>query len=80
MVLAFDGLRARWAAGLMFGTVVLGSAILAVGLVAGFGGRIVAPPVFIILSAVGFPILFLAHGVMVDVLVRRWRGRHLTAP
>ncbi len=75
LVLAFDGLRARLggATGLAFGAVVLGSAVLAVELVAGFGGRIVAPPAFIILSAVVFPILFLAHGVMVDVLVRWWR-------
>lgn len=75
VLLAFDGLRAhwRWATGLMFGAVVLGLAALVVGSVVGLGGRIVAPPAFIILSAVVFPILFLAHGVVVDLLVRRWR-------
>lgn len=76
LLLAFDGLRDRVgrATGLVFGAVDMGLATLVVGLVAGFGGRIVAPPVFITLSAVLFPMLFLAHGVTVDILVRRWRG------
>ncbi len=75
VLLVFDGLRARrhWAAGPVFGAVVLGLAALVVGAVLGFGGRIVAPPAFIILSAVVFLALFLAHGVMVDLLVSRWQ-------
>lgn len=77
VVLLFDKSRAswKWAPGLLFGAVVLGLAALAVGSTVGFGGPIVAPHAFIILSAVMFPLLFLAHGVMVDVLVRRWLGR-----
>jgi hypothetical protein len=75
VLLVFDGLRARlrWTTGLVFGAVVMVLAVLGVGLVAGFAGRIVAPPVFILLTAVVFPMLFLAHGVLVDVLARRWR-------
>jgi hypothetical protein len=65
---------------MVFGTVVLGLAALAVASVLGFGGRIVAPPAFIVLSAVVFPILFLAHGVIVDVLVRRWLRVDSAAP
>ncbi|MHC4710631.1 MAG: hypothetical protein ACYTA3_09445 [Planctomycetota bacterium] len=74
VLLLFDMLRAgwQWARGIVFGTVVLGLAALAVGSIVGFGGPILAPPAFIILSAVAFPLLFLAHGVLVDVLVRRW--------
>ncbi len=77
LLLALDGmhLRWRWASGLIFGAVVLGLATLAVGLVAGFGTGIDAPPAFVLLSAVVFPILFLTHGVLVDVLVGRWRRR-----
>lgn len=81
-LLVLDGLRARWhwATGLVFGAVVLGLAALFVGSVLGFGGRIVAPPAFIILSAVVFPILFLAHGVMVNLAVRRWQRPDAAAP
>jgi hypothetical protein len=82
LLLAFDGFRARsyWVTGLVFGAVVLGLAALVVGLVVGFGGQIVAPPVFIILSTVFFLILFLAHGMVVEGLVRRWRKLDAPVP
>lgn len=76
VLLAFDSVRARWRwiTGLAFGAVVLGLAALVVALAVGRGGQVVAPPAFIILSAVLFPILFLVHGMVVDVLVTRWGG------
>lgn len=75
LLLAFDRIRGRlhWFTGLVFGAMVLGLAVVAVGLVVGFTSQIVAPAMFIVLSVVLFLTLFLAHGLVVDLLVRRWR-------
>jgi hypothetical protein len=74
VLLLLDRMRAHvdWAVGPTFGALVLILAFLAVGLVLGFGGRIVAPTTFILLAAILFPALFLVHGVAVEVLVTRW--------
>lgn len=65
--------------GPVFGMIVLSLALLAVGASVGFGGRIVAPPAFIALSAVVFPLLFVLHGVATTWLVARWiRGGRRT--
>jgi len=62
--------RRRWT-GPLFGTIVLGLAVLIVGTVLGFEGRIVAPPAFIALSAVLFPLLFVLHGITTAWLTAR---------
>lgn len=74
LLLLMDGLRPRlrWGVGLIFGVLVLVLAGLAVGLVLGMSGRIVAPPAFIVLSAVLFPGLFVLHGVGTDWLLHWW--------
>jgi hypothetical protein len=58
---------------LVFGGMVLGLAVLTLFAVLGPGGSVKAPPAFIILSALLFPILFLVHGVGVAWLVQRGR-------
>ena len=64
----------RWL-GPGFGGIVLSPAILALLVMLGFGGRIVAPGAFIVASAVLFSVVFLAHGVTAMCLARRWERR-----
>ncbi len=75
LLLSLGGLRsaARWSVGPALGLLTLGLAVLAVASLAGFGGRIVAPPAFIVLSAALFPGLFVLHGIVVDRLATRWQ-------
>jgi hypothetical protein len=75
--LLLDRMRAHhaWAVGPTFGALVLILAFLAVGLVLGFGERVVAPTTFMVLAAILFPALFVVHGVAVDALVTRWVKR-----
>ncbi len=58
-------------AGLLHGVAVLALAIVTSLLVTG-GGDIVAPRLFIVLGAILFSLLFLAHGVKVAALSARW--------
>lgn len=77
MLLAFRQLRPQLgsATGAAFGVAVLLLAFLAVGLIAGFDGGIVAPRAFIAASAVAFPALFVLHGIVADSLAERWWDR-----
>ena len=60
------------AAGLLHGATVLVFGIAAFLVVSGGGGGIVAPRLFIVLSAISFSLLFLIHGVVVELLAIRW--------
>lgn len=74
LLLLLERLRPRigWCVGLVFGASVLLLAVVAFVVVQGTEG-IVAPPAFILLSAVLFPALFLGHGLVVQALMVHWR-------
>lgn len=74
LLLPLEPLRRRHvrAIGPVFGLAVMTLAGLTIVLVT--DGRIVAPPAFILSSALLFPLLFVVHGTVVGSLARRWRA------
>jgi hypothetical protein len=73
-----SSLPSRWIRVVTYGSVALGLAGLALALLATFGGRVVAPLGFLVLGAVLFPLLFLAHAGLLEWLVTRWSPRVAT--
>lgn len=65
--------------GSVFGLVVFVLAAVPFAFFSGFTGRIVAPPLFLWLGAITFPLLFVLHGVTVNSLVSRSRDRRACA-
>jgi hypothetical protein len=69
---------ARWqprfgrAFGSFFGLVVLAPALVLFLLFSGFGGNIVAPPLFIVGTVVLFPLLFILHGLTLEAITRHY--------
>jgi len=62
----------RRAAGIVCGLIAFVLAAVPFALYSGFRGGLVAPRLFLWLSALAFPALFVLHGVAVDWLVDRW--------
>jgi hypothetical protein len=60
------------ATGIIHGLLVLAVAVLVFLGFTGGGGNVVAPPLFVISSAIVFPLLFVAHGYVLIALVTRW--------
>ena len=67
---------ARWrprfgrAFGSFYGLVVMTPALVVFVLFSGFGGTIVAPPLFIAGTVVLFPLLFILHGLVLELITR----------
>lgn len=72
-ILVFLERRLRRRSGPVFGLIVLAIAVPPFLVLSGFRGSLEAPALFLWLSAVSFPILFVAHGWLVSHLWRRWR-------
>jgi hypothetical protein len=69
-------IRSAALVGPAFGLVVFGLAAVPFFLYSGFAaGPIVAPTLFLWLGALTFPLLFVAHGVVVRALDASWAGR-----
>ena len=59
--------------GPIFGALVLALAVPPFFLLSGFDDQIVAPPLFLWLSGLAFPVLFMFHGVVVHRVLILWR-------
>jgi len=71
ILVAAGRLRSGRAVGPTFGLFVFVLAAVPFALYSGFGGRLVAPALFLWLGAVTFPALFIVHGMAVSAMHRR---------
>ncbi len=74
-----DPPRSPVVVGLAHGAIVFGSALAGFLIITGGVGRIVAPTLFIVLGVVSFPLLFLAHGLVVGAMARTDREGSLSS-